>query len=152
MILAAVRDDLYNVLLLGHLLSFVVAFAPAVINPILVAKVKADGDLGALQRLAGHMASNGRLVHLPALIALGGFGLAMVFTSDGAWGFDDTWVSLGFLVWLAIGGIELGVMLPGERKLGEGDMAAEVRVERGGQLITLLTFVILYLMIWKPGA
>jgi hypothetical protein len=31
-------------------------------------------------------------------------------------------------------------------------MAAEKIVERAGQIVTLLLLVMLYLMIWKPGA
>jgi uncharacterized membrane protein len=152
MILAAYGDGLHKVLFLGHMLSFVVAFAPAVINPILVAKVKGDGDDGALVRLAGHMAGNGRQIHFPALIALGAFGLAMVLTSDDVIGFGDTWVSLAFLVWLAICGVISGIVLPSEKKLAAGDLEAEKKVAMGGQIATVLTLVMLYLMIWKPGA
>jgi len=152
MILAAVNDSMDKLLLTGHMLSFVVAFAPAVINPVLFAKAKGDGDDTALVRLAGHLAGNGRQIHFPALIALGGFGIAMVLTSDDQFGFGDTWVSLAFLVWLAICGVVTGLLLPGERKLAAGDLSAEKLVERGGQLTTLLVLVMLYLMIWKPGA
>lgn len=152
MMFAAVNDSLDKLLLAGHMLSFVVAFAPAVINPVLVAKAKGDGDPAALGRLAGHLASNGRQIHFPALICLGGFGIAMVLTSDDQFGFGDTWVSLAFLVWLAICGVISALVLPGERKMAAGDMAAETTVERAGQLVTVLTLVMLYLMIWKPGA
>ena len=151
MILAAYGDTLFKILFLGHMLSFVVAFAPAVINPIMMAKLKAQGDFETLPKVGGIAASNGRQIHLPALVALGGFGIAMVLTSDPYFGFDQAWVSLAFLNWLAILGIVLGVMLPGERKMGEGDMSVEKRVEVGGQVITVLTLVMLYLMIWKPG-
>ena len=44
MVLAAYDDGLYKLLLLGHILSLLVAFAPAVINPILAAQSKQDGD------------------------------------------------------------------------------------------------------------
>ena len=84
MILAAYGDTLFKVLFLGHMLSFVVAFAPAVINPILIAKLKAQGDFATLPKVSGIMASNGRQIHFPALVALGGFGIAMVLTSDPA--------------------------------------------------------------------
>jgi uncharacterized membrane protein len=151
MILAAYQDGLYNLLYLGHMLSFVVAFAPAVINPIMIARLKAGGDPSILGRVAGVMAMNGRQIHFPALVALGGFGIAMVLASDEAFGFDQTWVSLAFLVWLAIGGIVAGVLLPNERKLAAGDLSAEKKVEVAGQVTTVLTLVILYLMIWKPG-
>lgn len=152
MILAAVNDSIDKLLFLSHMVSFVVAFAPAVINPVLVAKVKGDGDPAVLGRLAGHLASNGRQIHFPALIAMGGFGIAMVLTSDDQFGFGDTWVSLAFLVWLGLCGVISGLVLPAERKLAAGDAAAEKLVERGGQLATVLLLVQLYLMIWKPGA
>jgi hypothetical protein len=151
MILADYGDTLFKVFFLGHMLSFVVAFAPAVINPIVIAKLKAQGDHATLPKYAGIAASNGRTIHFPALIALGAFGIAMVLWSDPAFAFDQTWVSLAFLVWLAITGIVSAVMLPGERKMAEGDLSVEKRVEVGGQVITLLTLVMLYLMIWKPG-
>ena len=152
MILAAYGDTLFKVLFLGHMLSFAVAFAPAVINPILIAKLKSQGDVETLPKVSGIMAGNGRQIHFPALVALGGFGIAMVLTSDPSFGFDQAWVSLAFLDWLAITGLVSAVMLPGERKMAEGDLSVEPRVERCGQLITLLTLLMLYLMIWKPGA
>ena len=152
MILADYGDSLFKVLFLGHIVSLLVAFAPAVINPILAAKVKsADGE-EVLVKVAGHLYTNGRYIHFPALIALGGFGIAMVLTSDPVFGFDDTWVSLAFLLWLAIIGLVLGVITPNERKLAAGDREAEQKVAMGGQITTLLTLVMLYLMIWKPGA
>ena len=151
MILAAYDDGLYRVLFLGHMLAFLVAFAPAVINPVLAARLKAQDDFGTLGRMAGHMASMGKLIHFPALVALGGFGIAMVFQSDPAFAFDQTWVSLAFLVWLAIIGVIWGVVLPSERKLADGEVEAEKKVAVGGQVTTLLTLVMLYLMIWKPG-
>jgi uncharacterized membrane protein len=151
MILAAYQDGLFNLLFLGHIISFLVAFAPAVINPVMIAKLKAGGHPSLLGPVSGVMASNGRYIHFPALVALGGFGLAMVLTNDEIFGFDQAWVSLAFLDWLAICGIVSAVMLPGERKLAEGDLSAEKKVAVGGQITTVLTLVMLYLMIWKPG-
>ena len=152
MILAAYDDGLYKVLYLGHMIAFLAAFAPAVINPIVSARMKADGDEPSLLRLVGHMAAMGQRIHFPALIAVGGFGIAMVLASDPIWSFGDTWVSLAFLVWLAIVGIVIGLLLPGERKLAAGELEAEKTVAMAGQIVTLLLLVMLYLMIWKPGA
>ena len=44
------------------------------------------------------------------------------------------------------------MILPAERKLAAGDLEAEKKVAMGGQIATVLTLVMLYLMIWKPGA
>jgi uncharacterized membrane protein len=150
MVLATYGSGLYKVLLLGHIISFLVAFAPAVISPVLAAQAKQDGET-VLRAVAGHLASNGRRIHLPALVALGGFGIAMVLVSDPVWGFDQTWVGVAVLVWVVIGGVVSGIILPNERKLAAGDLEAEKKVAMGGQIVTVLLLVMLYLMIWKPG-
>lgn len=150
MVLAAYGDNLYKLLLLLHILSFVVAFAPAVINPVLAAQTKKDGE-PELVRVAGHMAANGRRIHFPALIALGGFGILLVLQSGDAWEFDQTWVGLAILVWLGLCGVITAIVLPAERRLAAGDLGAEPKVALGGQLATVLALVMLYLMIWKPG-
>lgn len=150
MVLAAYGDNLYKILLLFHILSFVVAFAPAVINPVLAAQTRSDGE-SELIRVAGHMAKNGRRIHFPALLALGGFGILLVLQSSDVWDFDQTWVGLAILVWLALCGAITGLVLPAERSLAAGDLSAEAKVALGGQLATVLALAMLYLMIWKPG-
>jgi uncharacterized membrane protein len=150
MVIATEGSGLYKVFFLGHILSLLVAFAPAVIHPILTAQSKQDGD-STLMQVAGHMATNTRRLHFPALVALGAFGLAMIFSSDEVWGFDQTWVSLALLVWIALCGIVSGLIMPAERKLAAGDLAQEARIAMAGQIATVLVLVMLYLMIWKPG-
>lgn len=153
---AALPDSIYRIMFLLHIVAVVAAFAPMVVNPVLAARSKADGD-EALSRVSRYMALNGRQIHLPALILVGLFGLGMVFSStpDGAddalFGFDQAWVSLALLVWIAICGVVSGVLLPAERKLADGDLAQEKKVAVGGQVVTVLFLVMLYLMIWKPG-
>jgi uncharacterized membrane protein len=152
-------DGLYKVMLLLHLVAVVAAFAPMVIHPVMAARAKDDGP--AVQRpLAGYMAKNARMIHLPSLVLVGVFGLGMVFSSkvgdsdENLFGFDQAWVSISLLVWIAICGIVSGVLMPAERKLaaGEGDPEAlEKKLAIGGQITTVLFLVMLYLMIWKPG-
>lgn len=150
MVLAAVNDNLYRVLFLLHILAVVVAFAPAVINPVLAARAKADGE-DVLTRVGGYMAANGRQIHFPALVLVGLFGLGMAFSSDSVWEFDQLWLQLAILDWIAICGVVSAVILPAERKVGAGDLSAEPRVAMGGQVVTVLALAMLYLMIWKPG-
>lgn len=150
MVLAAYASGLYKVFFLGHMLSFVVAFAPAVIHPILTAQTKQDGE-ATLLKTAKHMADNGRRVHFPALLALGAFGLAMVITSDPIFGFDQAWVMAAITIWVILCGVISAVMLPAERKLAQGDLEAERIIAVAGPIVTVLALVMLYLMIWKPG-
>jgi hypothetical protein len=138
-----------NILLLLHIASVVVAFAPASVHPLLGRQFGKDGP-PALQRFSAFAAQNSQRVYAPALLLAGLFGLGLVMESDYI-DFDQTWVSLAVLVWVAMNGIVHGVIVPGERKVGAGDTEAMKRLDLGGGLVTILFVVMLYLMIWKPG-
>ncbi|MGH9274157.1 MAG: hypothetical protein ACRDZU_05860 [Acidimicrobiales bacterium] len=148
MVLAAYGDTLWKLLFLGHIVAIVVAFAPAATSPFLAARSSNDGESEQI-RVAGYLAANARQIHFPALIAVGGFGILLVVQSG--YDFDQAWVSLAILVWLAIGGVVSGVIMPAERRVAAGDLAAEPRIAVGGQIVTVLLLAMLYLMIWKPG-
>jgi uncharacterized membrane protein len=157
MVLAtALPGNLYRIMFLLHIIAVVVAFAPMIIAPVLMAQAKGDGERTLLD-VAKHLADNGRRIHFPALVLIGLFGLGMVFSSkpegseEALWGFDQTWVSLALLVWIVLCGVVSGVIMPGERKLAAGDLEAEKKVALGGKIATVLFLVMLYLMIWKPG-
>lgn len=150
---------MYKVMLFLHLASVVAAFGAMVVHPLMDARSK-DAGPETRRSLMGWMAKNGRMVHFPALVLVGVFGLGMVFSSkvegsdENLFGFDQAWVSLSLLVWIAICGIVSGMLMPAERKLaaGAGDVEAlEKKIAIGGQITTVLFLVMLYLMIWKPG-
>lgn len=152
MVLAAVRDGLYNTVLTLHIIAVIAAFAPAVVHPLTAARTKQEGGEAALPPLARVMAANGRAVYLPALIAVGVLGIVLVLLSDEVWEFTDAWVIASILLWIAITGIASGMILPAERALAAGDLAAEKKVAMGGQLATIGLIVMLWLMVFKPGA
>lgn len=143
-------DTSYKVLLFLHILSVVVAFAPASVHPLLTRQFGQSGDPSALQRFAGFAAQNGRRVYSPALILAGLFGILIIATQDG-FSFSDTWVSMAFVVWFAMNGVVHGMIVPNERRMGEGDTEAERKVDMGGMIVTVLFLIMLYLMIWQPG-
>jgi uncharacterized membrane protein len=153
MLLAAVRGDVaYDVLLFLHLASLLVAFSPVAAHPLTSARVKrAQGEAGLVE-LSKAMHANGRAVYFPALIATGVFGILMALVDGDFVELSDGWVMGGLGVWIAICGVVSGMILPAERALAAGDLAAEKRVAVGGQIATLLVVVILWLMIFKPGA
>jgi uncharacterized membrane protein len=152
MVLAAYLDTGYKILFFLHILAVIVAFAPAFTSPVLVAKIKKAEGEGALPKLAGHLHGNARTIHFPALILVGLFGLGLVGMSDGFAEFSDTWVILALIVWIAICGVVSAVITPSEKALGGGDLAAEKKIALGGQIASVLLLVMLYLMIFKPGA
>ena len=150
MIFALVGDTAYNVVLLLHILTAMAAFAPAFVHPLLGSQSK-SGDRAERARWVGFMTANGRRIYAPALLLTGLLGFGLQGLSDGVWEFDQTWMILAALVWIAMNGILHAVILPAERAMAAGDEAAERRLDIGGPAITLLLVVMLYLMIWKPG-
>jgi uncharacterized membrane protein len=149
MILAAYRDNGYNVVLFLHILAVIVAFAPAVVHPLTLERMRGDSALGRVAELA---ADNGRKVYFPALVLVGVFGTLLVLLSDDVIGFDELWISLAFLGWIAIAGLVSGMIMPNERKVAQGDLEAGKKVTLAGQITSVLLLVVLYLMVFKPGA
>lgn len=155
---AALGDTSYDVVLVLHVLSVIVAFAPAIAHPLTGAQFQAaEGDQG-LVRFAGAVARPGRWVYFPALVLAGVFGGALIGLSKPSanaevlWQFEQTWIWLGILVWVVLCGLVSGVILPAERRVAAGDLAAQARVQAAGGLATLLVVVQVVLMVFKPGA
>ncbi len=148
-ILAQVGSGVYNMLLILHILAVVVAFAPAVVHPLVGRRLV--GDEGALRRFSGAASNNTRAVHLPALVAVGVLGIGLVGVSDGAYEFSDAWIAISLLLWLVIGGVISALVLPGERGVAEGEPGAASKVQLGGGIATVLLLVVLILMVVKPA-
>lgn len=125
----------YRVLYFLHIATILVAFAPVLVA---VLPDGADGARATLDRV-------GRQVYAPALILTGLFGILLIVDNEGI-GFDELWISLAFLVWFAMNGVFHAMVLAGQRK---GDLS---RVTNGHAVMTVLLVVMLYLMVWKPGA
>lgn len=134
-----IEDTGFRIFYLLHILTVVVAFAPAVMSVLPGGR---EGSLGVLERA-------GRQVYAPALILAGLFGILCIVTSDvggtQVFEFDQTWISLAFVVWIAMNGVFHGMVLVGQKQ----DDAA--KVGNGQAIMTVLLLVMLYLMIWKPG-
>jgi hypothetical protein len=134
-----IDDTGFRIFFLLHMLSVIVAFAPAVIA---VLPGGSDGALGLIDRA-------GRQVYSPALILAGFFGIMLIVTSDvggvSVYEFSDTFVSLAFVVWIAMNGVFHALVLAGQKQNDEK------KVNNGQAIMTVLLIVMLYLMIWKPG-
>jgi uncharacterized membrane protein len=150
MFLATVDSGVYKALLFLHILAVLVAFSSVVVNPLTGPRLMKD-DEGAGKRFSATVADNSRKVYLPALLAVGILGFALVGASDDTWKFSKPWVFISALLWLAIGGIVSAVIIPGEKQVGAGDRAAESKVAAAGGIVALLLVVVLFLMVVKPG-
>jgi uncharacterized membrane protein len=148
----------YKLILLLHILSVIVAFAPAFVWPVVSMRLKkqqkpvgpAIGDLAA---------NNTTKFHGPALVLAGLFGFALVGMSKpahasggpAAWKFSQPWVSVALLCWLIMVGLVFGLMAPAEKKAHAGDVGAEKIISAVGGVLHLLLVVVLVMMIFKPG-
>lgn len=149
MILAAYRDTGYKFVLLLHIITVIVATAPAVVHPLLVEfeKRRTDGDLVAL---AGRLSATSR-VYAISLVVTGVIGLGLISMSGDAIGWGDAWISLSILVWVVVNGLLHGALIPAEKALAAGDETAIEKFDMIGRIIVVLMLVLLYLMVLKPG-
>lgn len=147
--IAAVGDTPYRVVLFLHILSAMVAFAPAFTHPILTNQSKSLGE--GHQGVMGFLSGNARRIYAPALIVTGILGFGLQGMSSGAWSFTQFWMIAAMIVWLAMNGVLHALIIPNEKKMSEGDPSAQRLLDIGGQVITVLLLVMLWLMIFKPG-
>lgn len=151
MILAALDDGTYNLFLFLHILAVIVAFAPAVMNPMLERYFAKSGGEPVLRNWAQFTSTYTRTFALGGLLVLIASGIVLILLSDDTWEFSQTWISLAFLLWFAIGGVVSAMILKGEKMMASGDMKGAELVAKGGPIATVLALIVLYLMIWKPG-
>jgi uncharacterized membrane protein len=149
MMIAAIGDTGYNIALLVHIVAAFTAFAPAFVHPVLSGQLSGDGTVRA--RVVEHMVKNGRMIYAPALIVAGLAGFGVAGFSDQVYKMSQGWLVAAFIIWIAMNGILHAVLIPGERAIGNGDAAAEGRVNAAGGLMAVLLLAMLVIMIWKPG-
>lgn len=155
MILADIGDTGYNVVLFLHILAMFVAFSPAFVHPFIENDTRDGGDMR--QRIFTGIASRGMKIYGSALIVGGLLGFGVSGMSDDGTGelvyrVSDGWVLTSVILWVAMNGVLHGMILKGEKALANGDDSAAKIVAVGGQLITVMFLVTLYLMVFKPGA
>jgi uncharacterized membrane protein len=156
-VLAVLGNDtfLQKALFLLHILSALVAFAPAFVWPIVNVQSRKAGT-AVPGPVAGLAARNTMTIHGPALALTGLFGILLVVSSasvgdEKVFEFSQVWISAAFLVWFAMLGVVFGLAFPAERTAAAGDATAAARLGMFTGITHLLLLVMLVLMIWKPG-
>jgi hypothetical protein len=156
MLLADIGDTPYNIMLLLHILAMFVAFAPAFVHPFIDNDTRGMPD--ARQRIFSGIAQRGMRIYGAALIVGGllGFGVAGMSGKDANdelfISVSDSWVWPSVVLWIAMNGVLHGMILKGEKAVAAGDESSVKTVALGGQLITVMFLITLYLMVFKPGA
>ena len=157
--------SLYEGLLIIHILG-VVAMAFGSGAGLLSAIVAGpNANVATIASSARIGLLGGRVTTIAALLVLG-VGTWMVFDNE-AWEFEQTWLSVAYVLWIIAMGLGGGVMARHERRVLK---AAEAALERGevmnaavqedwnapitkitGATLLLLYVVFIYLMVAKPG-
>lgn len=150
MILAGIGDTGYNIMLFVHILLVMAAYAPAFVHPILSTQSKSlDTEQG---KVLGFIAQNSQRIYSTALILAGLIGFGLVGMSDDVYSLGDGWLIAAIIVWIAMNGVLHAIQIPAEKAWAAGDDSAEQKAQMGGGILTLLLLVMLYLMIFQPGA
>jgi hypothetical protein len=154
MLLADIGDTPYNIILFVHILTMFVAFAPMFVNMFLDRQTR--GDSSVRQAVFTGIAQRSMKIYGSMLILGGflGFGVAGMSKSgeELVYSVSDSWLWPGVLIWVAMNGVLHGMIVPGEKAIGAGDDVGGKKAELGGQLMTVMFLVTLFLMVFKPGA
>ena len=157
----AFSTGVYNTLKFLHVLAAVTWVGSSVYAQVLVTRVLRERDPDHLGVVARDIGVMGKVLFMPASIAVLVFGIALVAYSP-AWNFTDAWVliGLGGIVATIITGA--GFLGPESERLGklgaEGHTPAEPDVERrirkivGISRVDLVVLVVVVAdMVFKPG-
>jgi len=132
-------SDTYKLWFALHIASIIIAFAPVVVGAVALIP-------GGRRATVPQLSYAGRIVYSGGLLLAGLFGIFLILASpNDLYAFDQTWVSLAFVVWIAMNGVFHAMIFPSRRRGGPD------RSELGLAIMDILLIVMLYLMIWKPG-
>ncbi len=159
MIIAAVGDGAYNIVLFLHVLTAVVGVGGLVMGWAYDTVARRHGGQSGAAILDAELRS-GSSVPIKALYLLPFLGIALIVLSDDTFSMGDVWVSASFVVYVAIVGVYHGMIRPSRKMVRDmmttGGSAGETeavlrRATTGTWILNGLLVVALYLMIWKPG-
>ncbi|MDH3753971.1 MAG: hypothetical protein OEU32_08870 [Acidimicrobiia bacterium] len=149
MILAAVNDTPYDIVLFLHIVAVIISVGPVVAHPLLMLGEEQRG--GDLQALAQKIVGLPTKVYMYAFIVAGILGIGLISMSDDVISWGDPWIYLSLVVWVGAMGLQHGLLFPAERALAEGDTAAADKVKLAGAVFAGLVLILVYFMVFKPG-
>jgi hypothetical protein len=174
MLLATTNGGLYKLCLVLHILCAIIGFGAVFLNGIYGQQMKTRLQSGRAAEAIGIYEANlmvskiGEYFIYAVLI----FGFALLGLSDSAWKFSQTWIWLAVVLYVIALGLSHAVLLPTVKRMGvlmhevaagpppaggPPPQAAEMaslgqRIGVVGPILNVILIVILFLMVWKPGA
>jgi len=150
--------SVYQWLLLGHVLAAMLWLGGLTALSVLAWRLLASGDADGTLRFAGALGTIGPIVFAPSVVAVVGFGVALVADSD-VWDVGQTWIQLALALFAAV--LIVGIAFQSRAGIGASRAAAagdagEARrqVRRwslGNVAVLALLLVITWDMVFKPG-
>ncbi len=160
MVIAAVRDGLYNWLLVVHIIGAIVAIGAMFTLPFVGLAVKdASADAQRAVVHATHKAQN--LLFQPAIGVTFVIGIVLILVSDSVWEFSDPWISIAFLLFILMEVVAIALLKPAQTNLlaavdagaatntpADGSLHAKVGMAMG--MMHLLSLLMIIDMTVKP--
>jgi uncharacterized membrane protein len=155
------RGDLYNVVLVLHILASIIGFGGMFIAGFYGNESR---NLPGREGLAVAQTTLKVTGQIPtvAVCAVPILGILLILMSEDSIKFSAMWVSLSFLLYFVLMGLATGLQVPTIRKMvalragADGAQPAEIqamgkKVAAVGGIVNVLWVVILILMVFKPG-
>lgn len=155
------RGDLYNVVLVLHILASIIGFGGMFIAGFYGNESR---NLPGREGLAVAQTTLKVTGQIPtvAVCAVPILGILLILMSEDTIKFSEMWVSLSFLLYFVLMGLATGLQVPTIRKMvalragAEGAQSGDVqamgkKVAAVGGIVNVLWVVILILMVFKPG-
>jgi hypothetical protein len=174
MLLATTNGGLYKLCLVLHILCAIIGFGAVFLNGIYGQQIKTRLQSGRAAEAIGIYEANHTVSKIGEyfIYAVLIFGFALLGLSDSAWKFSQTWIWLSLVLYVIALGLSHGVVIPSVKRMGvlmhemaagpppaggPPPQAAEMatlgqRVGMVGPILNIILIVILFLMVWKPGA
>jgi uncharacterized membrane protein len=145
-VLAALNSTGYKIVLLLHVLTVIVGFAPLWLTPVMI-RLTAAGDKAAADGLEVSILR----FSLPGIGLAGILGFGLAGMSEKVFKMSQTWLSIAAVLWVVLLALLFFVARPAIKAFRDGDAAARGRIMMVTGISHLILVVTLYLMIFKPG-
>jgi len=174
MVVGAYYDGLYKFALALHIVCAVIGFGAVALNGLYAQQIKARLQSGRVAEALAIHEANMKVSQIGEYFIYAVFvlGFAVLGLSDSVFKFSQSWVWISVILFIIGIGLSHGIMYPGAKRLrvlmeemvsgpppagGPPPQVAEIqtigqRMGTVGPILDVILVVIIFLMVWKPGA